>query len=256
MNSDADPAIQSELLDQPRSLYDVTFVDPAGNSNPLTKAKGPAVIRQLHDWLRQYAPDCPNIAIAITEYAFGGAKLHTTALALAEVFSILAREQVSLATLFQIPTPDTAIYHSFELYNFNGSRIIGDSVHANSSAPLQQLTAYAQHDDVARVVYVKLFNKDNVTAVTVDVSVMGGWWADGSVSRVADVWQLQAAVSQPVGVSSLPPIKVSSNNTALSVTVECAPRTATVVRISGVEVVGKSNRRTAVKAARVKAITE
>ena len=176
VNSEADPSIQSQLLDQPRSLYDVTFADPAGNTNPVTKSRGPAVIRQLHEWLRLYAPDCPNIEIAITEYAFGGARLHTTALALAEVFSIMAREQLSLATLFQIPTPDTTIYHSFELYNFNGSRVTGDTVHAHTSAPVQQLTAYAQHDNETGVVYVKLFNKGNVTAVNVEVTVTGVSW--------------------------------------------------------------------------------
>ena len=34
----------------------------------------------------------------------------------------------------------TAIYHSVQLYNFNGSRITGDSVHATSSADVQLLT--------------------------------------------------------------------------------------------------------------------
>ena len=234
-DSDADPVIQAQLLDQPRGLYDTSFVDPAGNFNPVTAARGPAIIRQVHDWLRAYAPDCPDIGIAITEYAFGGAKLHTTALALAEALSIMAREQLSLATLFQIPTPDTAIFHSFELYNFNSSRVTGDSVRADSSAAVQLLTAYAQHDSDSSVLYVKLFNKDNVTAVAVDVTVLGGSWPNGgSVPTVADAWQLQAAVDQPVGVSVLPPLKVRSNSTALFVRVECAPRTATVLRVAGV----------------------
>ena len=230
--SDADPAVQAQLLDQPRSLYDTSFSDPAGNTNPITGAKGPAVIRQLHEWLKQYAPDCPDIGIAITEYAFGGAKLHTTALALAEVLSIFAREQLSLATLFQIPTPDTTIYHSFELYNFNGSRVTGDSVYAESSIAVQQLTAYAQHDNETGAVYIKLFNKDNVTTLAVDVTVKGGAW--NSAPSLADAWQLQAAVDKAVGVYSLPQLKVASNGTGVvSVRVECAPRTATVVRISG-----------------------
>ena len=237
IDNDSDPSVQSALLEQPRSLYDPTFVDPAGNTNPVTKAMGPAVIRQLHEWLRLYAPDCPDIGIAITEYAFGGARLHTTALALAEVFSIFAREQLSLATLFQIPTPDTTIYHSFELYNFNGSRVTGDSVHADSSAAVQQLTAYAQHDNEAGVLFVKLFNKDNVTSLAVDVAVAGVDWTNGTAPSVAEVWQLRAAVEQPVGVYTLPPLKVRSNGShALLVSLECAPRTATVVRIAGVGV--------------------
>ena len=257
VDSEKDPAVQSALLDQPRSLYDLTFVDPAGNKNPDTAAAGPAVIRQLHEWLRLYAPDCPDIGIAITEYAFGGARLHTTALALAEVFSIMAREQLSLATLFQIPTPDTSIFHSFELYNFNNSRVTGDSVQANSSADVQLLTAYAQHDDEAGVLYVKLFNKGNVTTVSVDVTVLGvNWTRTGSAPTMADVWQLQAAVDQPVAVYAMPPLKVSSNSTALFVNVECAPRTATVLRLVGLGWSQQSTSSTQVRTARAEAVTE
>ena len=228
--------IQQQLLAQPRNLWDPTYTDLTNNVNPITKSPAPALFRQLHSWLDQYAPLCP-IGIAITEYAFGGARLHTTALALAEVFSIMAREDVAVSTLFQTPDSSNAIYYSYELYadyDHSGSgKITGDSVAANTTADVDLLTVYAQHDEARQMLFVKLFSKGNASDVEVVVTV--SHLTLNATTVMGDVWALHAAVGGTLGITQGAGVSMAYKGGVGSFTVTVSPRTATVVAFKGVQ---------------------
>ena len=248
--SEADPAIQQQLLQMPRNLYDPTFKDPTNNVNPITKSPAPALFRQMHSWLAEYAPLC-HIDIAVTEYAFGGARLHTTALALAEVFSIMAREDVAVSTLFQTPASNNAIYDSYRLYaDYDGSKagVTGDSVAASSTANVDHLTVYAQHDATRSTLFVKLFNK-NTTSTRAAVTL--NHIAANASSLAGTCWQLDGSPTGRGGISQAAAVTVSVDKSGVGTfSIDLSPRTATVVVIKGVSQAERLRRHE--RAARVK----
>ena len=235
-SSETDPVIQQQLLSQPRNLWDPSYADLTNNINPITKSPAPALFRQMHSWLDEHAPLCPDIAIAVTEYAFGGAKLHTTALALAEVFSIMARERVGVSTLFQTPDSSNAIYYSYMLYadyDHSGSgAITGDSVAANTTADVDLLTVYAQHDEGRQMLFVKLFSKGNVSDVQVAVTVSHLLLNSSTVT--GETWELHAAVGGALGITQGATVSMTYKDGVGAFSVTVAPRTAAVVVFRGV----------------------
>ena len=101
INDDSDPKKSADLLSQTRNLYDPTYIDKTGLINPSNGSGAPAIIPLVQSWLRQYAPNC-SIGTAITEWNYGGDKLNTAALAVAEAMSIMGREGLNLSTRFNM----------------------------------------------------------------------------------------------------------------------------------------------------------
>jgi len=241
--NETDPLIQKQMLQQPRNLWDPTYKDLTNNINPINGSASPAVIRQIHEWLTRYHPSC-HVEIAITEYAFGGEKLSTSALALAEVLSIMARERLGAATLFQTAADGSAVQQSFRFYrNFDGKggQVTGDNVAASIDADVDLVTIYGQHDLTMNTLFVKLFNKDDQTDSKVSLDIQAVL-STTSMSN-ATLWVMSAHANKPVTISRLGsvPIAFDEASKSATLTIVVPTRSALLVIIDHVSLSSSSS---------------
>jgi len=242
-NDDSNATVAQQMLEQPRALWDPTYADLSPFINPINGSSAPAVIRQVWQWVDQYHPSC-KLELAMTEFMFGGAKASTSALALAEVLAVFARERLSVSTLFEDPTNDAPIQQAYRLFrNYDGyrSRVTGDSVQADVvTSKVQQpsynlFSIYAQHDANTNTLYVKLFQKDAKQTFTVSVNINSV--VNQANKGVGNVFSFSAQPGQTVSITHQPDVTVTwpsdASNTA-SFDISLAPRTATVVVVRGV----------------------
>lgn len=143
--SESEPVVERRFRSL-RELYDRDWVSESWianlgdfDSNHYDK---PQLLPRVHDWI---AAECPDMALAITEYNWGHNQGASAALAQAEVLALFGREGVDMATRWTAPTAGSLVERAFRLfldYDGAGSRVIGDSVSALSS-DVDALGAYA-----------------------------------------------------------------------------------------------------------------
>jgi len=247
-NDDSNATIAQQMLEQPRGLWDPTYSDLSPFINPINGSSSPAVIRQVWEWANKYHPSC-KLELCITEFMFGGAQASTSALALAEVLAIFARERLSVSTLFEDPTNSAPIQQAYRLFrNYDGyrSRVTGDNVQADvQSQSIKQsqnelvqsgynlFSIYAQHDAASQTLYVKLFQKDPKQTYNVSISVNS--IKPTNNKGYGSVWSFSAQPSEKVSISHQKDVSVTfDNNNQGQFDISLPPRTATLVVIRGV----------------------
>jgi hypothetical protein len=161
-----------------RELWDSAWVAESWiqdlGDDPTWHYSKPGVIPRVRAWIDTY---CPGTKLAITEYAWDQDATDSGAVAQAEALAIFAREGVDLATRWTAPASGSKAERGFQIflnYDGAGAKVQGDSVYA-SSANIDQVGAYAFHDQRTMVL---LTNKDTVAhdvTVTFNAAQSGTW---------------------------------------------------------------------------------
>ena len=169
-------------------------------------------------------------------FSFGDDSISTSALSMAEAYAIMAREGLAASHRFANTRPTSAPYQSYLLYRSydgKGAKVTGDSIHATAEADHNYLTLYAQHDAEKEVLFIKVFNKDGMDAVTVVVDVEHVSLPSANV--VGAVYQFQALHAQKVQLASAGTVNLTAGSgSSASFTVTLPVRTASLIEFRGV----------------------
>jgi hypothetical protein len=115
----------------PRSLWDPTYTETSWVAN----SEG-APLRLIPQMKARIAAHYPGTKLAFTEYSYGGATDISGAIAQADVLGIFGREDVYLATFWDLSAPSTMIYagmRAFTSYDEAGAHFGDTSVRATTS---------------------------------------------------------------------------------------------------------------------------
>jgi len=177
-----------------------------------------------------------SLEIAITEYNYGDDSISTSALSMAEVFAIMAREGLAVSNRFANERTNTAPYQSYLFYrNYDGkgSKVTGDSVYSAAKADLNYLTIYSQHDLIQNLLFVKLFNKDATDSIKVAVTLSHIQIPNSG--SVGVIYQFQAIHNQVVTLRPMGQLTMTSGSgDSATFTITLPVRTATLIVFSEV----------------------
>lgn len=111
--SDAsDPATNALRLRATRSLWDPTYTDESWIGDKVD------LIRRMKEWIARYYP---GTKLGVSEWNFGGERVMSGALAIANVLGIFGREGVYLASYWTHPGSASPGAKAFDLYrNYDG----------------------------------------------------------------------------------------------------------------------------------------
>ncbi len=178
-----------------RQLWDTNYVDASWINSVV------ALAPRMKNWV---ASNYPGTKIGITEYNWGAEPYMSGATAQADVFGILGREDLDLATRWTTPDPSYPTYLAMKLYrNYDGLRsAFGDtSVRASGPNPDNVAVFAAQRGaDAALTVMIVAKYLTGATPVAVNLT---NFTAGGP----AQVWQLNGSNV----IARLPDIVVANN---------------------------------------------
>ena len=150
---------------------------------------------------------------------------------MAEAYAIMGREGLFASHRFANTRPTSAPFQSYLLYrdyDGRGSKVVGDSVHAQAQADLNSVTAYAQHDSSSHTLYVLLFNKEGADEAVVAVSVAHVTVGAGGGSGT--LYQFQAQHAQKVQLAAAGEVKMTAGSGSTgSFNVTLPVRTASLI---------------------------
>ena len=157
--SDTSPAVVAARVQAPRSLYDPTYTESSWITDPNGYNYGPLrLIPRTRDRINaQY----PGTQMAFTEWNYGGGGDISGAVATADVLGIFGREDVGLATMWELNSDERYTYAAFRAFrNYDGQgATFGDvSVPATSS------------DQALATVYASTFAADPNKTVIVAIN--------------------------------------------------------------------------------------
>jgi hypothetical protein len=194
-----------------RSLWDPNYQDASWIADKVM------LIPRMKAWVNRYAP---GLKIALTEYSRGADNHINGATAQADIFGILGREGVDIATRWEAPAAGTPTFQAFQMYrNADGLKGgFGDtSVQASAPNP-DQVAAFAALRSSDKALTVMVVNKDTAThPLKLQLAHFGN--GAGSSQR----WQLTAK-----GLASVPALSYSGST--LSDTLPAQSVTLFVVR--------------------------
>ncbi len=185
-----------------RSLWDPNYTDESWIND---KVK---LVPRMKDWVANFYP---NTKLGLTEYNWGAENHINGATAQADVYGILGREGVDMATRWTTPDAATPTYKAMKMYrNYDGNNSgFGDtSVSAIVPNP-DEVSAFAATRSSDGALTVMVVNKSTNDAVTtLNLS-------NFTTTGAAQVWQLTATNQ----ISRLSDVTVSNNviNTVLPV---------------------------------------
>lgn len=143
----------------PRSLWDPTYREDSWIVNDVLH-EPIALIPSLRG---DIAASYPGTKLSFTEWNYGGGDHISGALATADVLGIFGREQVGLATIWLLRSPQQERYtlaglRAFTNFDGAGGHFGGTSISAVSS-DVEEVTAYGSDDDFGQRQVVVLVNK-------------------------------------------------------------------------------------------------
>ncbi len=161
--------VQEARESSTRFLWDPTYIDPNGNTDPDTLANAspaPIAIDMIPFLKNLVAANYPGTKTAITEYNFGGEESISGAIAEAEALAIFGWQGLDMASLWSEPlaitdptyVPTQTAFNLFLNYDGAGSKF-GDGSLAMSSADPTQLSVYAAQRSSDGKITVLVFNK-------------------------------------------------------------------------------------------------
>ena len=164
-----------------RSLWDPNYVDKTWINDRVQ------LIPRLRSWVNAYYP---GTAIGITEYNWGAESHINGATAQADIYGILGRENVDLATRCTTPDPSTPTYKAMKLYrNYDGNRSTFGDTSVRTTVPdpdtLSAFSAVRSSDGALTVMVIAKYLSSS-TPVTIN-------FANYAHASTAQAWQLTSA---------------------------------------------------------------
>ena len=179
-SSDVSSAMQSRRNRSTRSLWDPNYTDESWINAPVK------LVPRMKDWVANYYP---NTQIGLTEYNWGAENHINGATTQADIYGILGREGMDMATRWTTPDAATPVYKAMKMYrNYDGqNRGFGETSVAATTPNPDEVSAFASVRTSDGALTVMVINKV-ATAQTTTINLSN--YASGSA---AQVWQLTAA---------------------------------------------------------------
>ena len=177
-----------------RSLWDPNYTDESWIND---KVK---LIPRMKDWVKNYYP---NTKIGLTEYNWGAENHINGATTQADIYGILGREGMDMATRWTTPDTSTPTFKAMKMYrNYDGNNNgFGDTSVSATVPNADEVSAFAAVRSSDNALTVMVVNKAASSAVTtINLSNFTG-------SGTAQVWQLTAANQ----ITHLADVTVSNN---------------------------------------------
>ncbi len=193
-SDDVSSAMQLRRNRSTRSLWDPNYTDESWIND---KVK---LVPRMKDWIANYYP---NTKIGLTEYNWGAENHINGATTQADIYGILGREGMDLATRWTTPDTTTPTFKAMKMYrNYDGNNNgFGDTSVAATVPDADQVSAFAAVRSSDNALTVMVINKAASSAVTtLNLSNFTG-------SGTAQVWQLTSANQ----ITHLSDVSVSSN---------------------------------------------
>ncbi|MEZ5427098.1 MAG: glycoside hydrolase family 44 protein [Pyrinomonadaceae bacterium] len=179
-NEDVSTSMQLRRNRSTRSLWDPNYVDESWIN---TQVK---LIPRMKGWVAQFYP---NTKIGLTEYNWGAENHINGATTQADIYGILGREGMDMATRWTTPDASTPTYKAMKMYrNYDGqNRGFGDESVSVGVPDPDEVSAFAAVRSGDGALTVMVVNKiASSSAATIGLSNFAD---DGT----AQVWQLTAA---------------------------------------------------------------
>jgi hypothetical protein len=157
--ADTSAAVVAARVQAPRSLYDPTYRETSWITDTSGYNYGP--IRLIPRTRDRIAANYPGTKLAFTEWNYGGGGHVSGAVASADVLGIFGREDVGMATMWELNSDERYTYAAFRAFrNYDGlGSTFGDvSVPATSS------------DESVATVYASRFGNDTTKPVIVAIN--------------------------------------------------------------------------------------
>ena len=174
-----------------RSLWDPNYVDQSWIGDKVM------LIPRIKGWVAQYYPGLPT---GITEYNWGAEGHINGATAQADVFGIVGREGLDIATRWTTPDPSTPTYKAMKMYrNYDGAKSTFGNISVAATGPNpDNVSAFAakRTSDGALTVMVISKYLSGTTPITVNLTNFGN-------AGRARVWQLTSAntIAHPADIT-------------------------------------------------------
>ncbi|HEY8562272.1 MAG TPA: glycoside hydrolase family 44 protein [Pyrinomonadaceae bacterium] len=215
-SNDVSTAMQLRRNRSTRSLWDPNYTDESWINTQVR------LVPRMKEWVAQYYP---NTQIGLTEYNWGAEGHINGATAQADIYGILGREGLDMATRWTTPDAATPTYKAMKMYrNYDGqNRGFGEtSVSAVAPNP-DNVSAFASLRASDGALTVMVINKvASAQTTTLNLANFAGGGA-------AQVWQLTSANQ----IARLADAAVANN--AISVTLPPQSITLFVIAAGGVQ---------------------
>jgi hypothetical protein len=179
-SNDVSAAMQLRRNRSTRSLWDANYTDESWINDKVQ------LVPRMKNWVAQYYP---NTKIGLTEYNWGAENHINGATTQADIYGILGREAMDMATRWTTPDASTPTFKAMQIYrNYDGQNSgFGDtSVSATVPNP-DNLSSFAAVRSTDNALTVMVVNKAATgTQVTVNI-------ANFNAGSQARVWQLTSA---------------------------------------------------------------
>lgn len=179
-NDDVSTAMQLRRNRSTRSLWDPNYTDESWINDRVR------LILRMKEWVAQYYP---NTKIGLTEYNWGAEGHINGATTQADIYGILGREGMDIATRWTTPDSASPTFKAMKMYrNYNGAgNGFGEtSVRATVPNP-DEISAFASLRQADGAMIVIVVNKAaSASSATINLSNFAG-------RPVVEVWQLTAA---------------------------------------------------------------
>jgi hypothetical protein len=209
-SNDVSSAMQLRRNRSTRSLWDANYTDESWINDKVQ------LVPRMKNWVAQYYP---NTKIGLTEYNWGAENHINGATTQADIYGILGREGMDMATRWTTPDAATPTFKAMKMYrNYDGNNsVFGDtSVSATAPNP-DNVSAFAAVRSSDNALTVMVINKlTSGTQVNVNVANYNG-------GSAAQIWQL-TSVNQIVRLTD-----ATVNNGAITATVPAQSITLFVV---------------------------
>jgi hypothetical protein len=194
-----------------RSLWDPNYTDESWIGDKVN------LIARMRDWVDRYYPGTP---IGLTEYSWGADGYIGGATAQADIFGILGRENIDLATRWVTPAASTPTYKAMKMYrNYDGNKSTFGDISVRATVPNPDtVSAFASIRTSDRAMTVMLINKQLGVNATTTVNL-----ANFAASGAAQRWQLTSSNA----ITAMAPVTIA--NGSLSVTLPAQSITLLVI---------------------------
>lgn len=217
---DVTPAIQLKRNRSTRSLWDVNYVDESWINDRVK------LIPRMKGWVDTYYP---NTKIGLTEYNWGAENHINGATAQADIFGILGREGMDIATRWGTPDSTTPTFKAMKMFrNYDGqNRGFGEtSVSAVVPNP-DEVSAFASIRTSDNALTIMVINKvETVANTTLNL-------ANFTPSGTSQVWQLTSANQ----INRLSDVAVSGN----AINVVLPPQSITLFVVASPQILSPTN---------------
>ncbi len=219
-SNDVSSAMQLRRNRSTRSLWDANYTDETWIND---KVK---LVPRMKNWVADYYP---NTKIGLTEYNWGAENHINGATTQADIYGILGREGMDLATRWTTPDTATLTFKAMKMfrnYDGNNSGFGETSVKATAPNP-DEVSAFAAVRSSDNALTVIVINKSTgAAATTLNLSNFAS-------SGMAQVWQLTAANQ----IVHLPNVGVSGN----AVNTTLPPQSITLFVVGAAQPTGVTN---------------